>query len=85
MMFQKDRYPQNWFTEIRPHILERADNKCEQCGVENHAWIVRKIEDASQYIRMSDPQFEEEMYWHGKDYMVRPATLITRWIVGMKT
>jgi hypothetical protein len=31
------RYPSNWKTEIRPRILARAGNKCEQCGVENYA------------------------------------------------
>lgn len=30
-------YPPNWKTEIRPRILARAQNKCEQCGVENYA------------------------------------------------
>lgn len=35
-------YPSNWKTEIRPRILERANNCCERCGVRNHAWIVRK-------------------------------------------
>lgn len=34
-------YPSNWKTEIRPAILERADNKCEECGVENHRLIHR--------------------------------------------
>lgn len=31
------KYPSNWKTEIRPAILKRANNKCEFCGVENHA------------------------------------------------
>lgn len=31
------KYPANWKTEIRPAILERAKNKCEQCGVPNYA------------------------------------------------
>lgn len=31
------RYPQNWATEIRPSILERAGNRCERCSVPNHA------------------------------------------------
>lgn len=35
-------YPANWFTEIRPRILERAGNCCEACGVPNHAMIWRK-------------------------------------------
>ena len=28
-------YPKNW-KEIRQRILERAQNRCEFCGVENH-------------------------------------------------
>lgn len=35
------RYPPNWKTEIRPRILERAQNKCEWCGVRNESIIVR--------------------------------------------
>lgn len=31
----KHRYPSNW-KDIRKDILERAGNKCEFCGVENH-------------------------------------------------
>lgn len=34
-------YPPNWKTEIRPAILQRAENKCEDCGVENHRLIHR--------------------------------------------
>jgi len=30
-------YPANWKTEIRPAILERANNCCEFCGVHNYA------------------------------------------------
>ena len=30
------KYPKNWKTEIRPRILERAQNKCESCGAENY-------------------------------------------------
>jgi hypothetical protein len=36
------RYPKNWKTEIRPAILQRAQNKCEgspkfpECRAENH-------------------------------------------------
>jgi hypothetical protein len=36
-------YPKNWKSEIRPAILERANNKCEFCGVENHIAIFRGI------------------------------------------
>jgi len=36
-----NEYPDSWFTEIRPRILLRADNKCEECGVENAAYGYR--------------------------------------------
>lgn len=29
-------YHKNWKTEIRPAILSRANNSCEQCEVENY-------------------------------------------------
>lgn len=35
------KYPKNWKSEIRPSILRRAGNKCEWCGVKNHAEGVR--------------------------------------------
>lgn len=30
-------YPKNWFTEIRPAVLKRANNRCENCGVHNYS------------------------------------------------
>lgn len=30
------KYPPNWKTEIRPRILERANNCCEECEAENY-------------------------------------------------
>lgn len=32
----KNRYPKNW-KEIRQKILDRADNCCEGCGVQNYS------------------------------------------------
>lgn len=44
-------YPSNWKTEIRPAILERANNCCEFCGVENGRLIHRygKKQDEWRY------------------------------------
>ncbi len=33
-------YPPDW-KDIRARILARAHDKCELCGVINHAWVVR--------------------------------------------
>lgn len=30
-------YPKNWKKEIRPAILKRANNRCEECGLQNHS------------------------------------------------
>lgn len=35
----KARYPKDWKL-IRMQVLQRADNKCEFCGVENHTMRV---------------------------------------------
>lgn len=40
----RGRYPTNW-KEIRAAILERADNKCEFCGIENYA-----VRDGSRVV-----------------------------------
>lgn len=54
MPFQRERYPENWFTEIRPAIMERAgerrgpsgaiiqEARCEWCGVRNHSQVWRE-------------------------------------------
>lgn len=33
----RTRYPKNW-KQIRAAILDRAGNRCEFCGVENHTY-----------------------------------------------
>lgn len=43
-------YPPNWKTEIRPRILARAKNCCEECGVENHRIIKRHENGKWEYI-----------------------------------
>lgn len=34
-------YPKNWKSEIRPRILSRAGDRCEECGVPNRQLIYR--------------------------------------------
>lgn len=33
------RYPPNWKKEIVPSVLMRADNRCEECGLENGSFV----------------------------------------------
>ncbi|MCP1386436.1 hypothetical protein [Runella salmonicolor] len=48
-------YPKNWFTELRPAVLDRAKHACENCLVPNHA-VVRWDSRSKKFIR-----YENEM------------------------
>lgn len=41
MPIDYSKYPPDWFTRIRPDILERANNCCENCNVPNYKVILR--------------------------------------------
>ncbi len=30
-------YPTNWFSELRPAVLARAEHRCENCGLPNYS------------------------------------------------
>lgn len=52
MPIDYSKYPPNWKTEIVPRILDRADHKCEFCGVENKAKLTSIpfwIKDITRY------------------------------------
>lgn len=52
MPIDYSKYPDNWKSEIRPRILERAENRCEFCNVENHEFVFRGLwhnEEVYQY------------------------------------
>ena len=33
------KYPKNWLSEIRPRIMKRAENKCEECGLVHNSTV----------------------------------------------
>lgn len=39
----RGRYPANWDTEIRPAILSRASDRCEQCKAKNGETVCREM------------------------------------------
>lgn len=39
------KYPPNWKYEIRPRILKRSKNCCEECGLLNHSTAISFKED----------------------------------------
>lgn len=45
------KYPSNWLSEIRPRILQRANNCCERCGYENSIDVISfKFEGKTTWI-----------------------------------
>lgn len=64
-------YHPEWKTRIRPDILKRADNKCECCGVENKAKILRgDWNDIECYQDMQGNIFDANTSkWIGDDYL----------------
>lgn len=49
MPIDYSEYPQNWLTEIRPAVLKRANDLCEDCGAPNHKFIYRPISGSSAW------------------------------------
>ena len=58
-------YPPNWKTEIRPAILKRANHKCENCGVPNHAVGFRDEQGAFNSTRGN---IVHDLAGHGLSY-----------------
>ena len=54
----KGRYPKNW-KEIREQILERAGNRCEFCGVENHTYRLNEKTGKMAYIVLTIAHMNE--------------------------
>lgn len=48
--FYPERYPDNWDAISKRIRFERANNRCEECGVENGAFIIRSTVDSVRYI-----------------------------------
>jgi hypothetical protein len=48
------KYPTDWKTVIRPAILKRSGDCCENCGVRNHKMIRRSKINGANYIYIED-------------------------------
>jgi hypothetical protein len=41
MPIDYNKYPPNWLSEIRPRIMKRANNACEECGAPHGSFVYR--------------------------------------------
>lgn len=46
------KYNTNWFTEIRPAALQRANHRCENCGVKDR--IIGYRDQSGRFIECDD-------------------------------
>jgi len=53
------KYPPDWRSEIVPRILERAENKCERCGLENRQHVFR----VPLQIQGLDARYKRKIIW----------------------
>lgn len=58
-------YPKNWKTEIRPAVLKRANNCCEECFVPNHELIYRSIKGKSDWLLAPEGHMVDSMALDG--------------------
>lgn len=62
MTFDPKQYPANW-KAIRAHILERAQGKCETCGLADRCLIIRSSKDGAKYLVLRD----DDIFYHGDE------------------
>lgn len=60
------KYPTNWKTEIRPYVLNRAENKCEWCGLDNGQIVYRCRVNKTMYWL----QNKEDIYKYGLEKVI---------------
>lgn len=49
------RYPPNWKTEIVPAVLLRANNCCENCGLENKSMVFSvRVDGKAQWFKTKE-------------------------------
>jgi hypothetical protein len=73
MPIDYSRYPDNW-GEIRSAILQRAGNRCEECGVANHARVVRLKSD--KYLWAETHNLSYWLLFDPNDYTPTPTKII---------
>lgn len=65
MPIDYSEYPPNWKTEIRPAVLARANNCCEDCGAPNHQLIYRLEKGKSDWALAPEGHEADAMFIDG--------------------
>lgn len=65
------KYHPDWHTKIRPAVLERANNCCEECRVKNKTYVFRGIWEGQKVFQTNNGDlFKEsgELIMHNSEY-----------------
>lgn len=75
MPMNRKLYPPDW-EEISARLKDEVGQKCEECGVPNHEWIHRKLDDPKIWISALDEAGEAEWYWNHEQYTHEPIQVV---------
>lgn len=78
----KKRYPANWKTEIRPKILARANNCCENCGVPNKSLLIYRNNKLDDIVKPNDFTYDLHKY-SGKSWTTCENGKLIRYRVAL--
>lgn len=79
MPIDYSKYPSNWKTEIRPAILERAQDCCEVCGLSNGETVYSvKVESRSVWFQVVSDALRASgaPYLHGHEHLVKTVKVV---------
>jgi len=68
------RYPKDW-KQIRERILERAKNRCEECGVKNHSLGYR--DSAGTFYEEDGERFIPDSVFDGNGKLIKIVLTIS--------
>ena len=75
MPMKRELYPVDW-EEIAAKLKDEVGQKCEECGVPNHEWIHRRLDNPAVWISALDEAGEAEWYWNVEQYTEEPIQVI---------
>ncbi len=75
MPMNRKLYPPDW-EELTARLKDEVGQKCEECGVPNHAWILRRLENPKLWILAFGDEADAELYWNGEEYTENPIQIV---------
>lgn len=75
MPMNRKLYPPDW-EQLSARLKDEVGQKCEECGVPNHAWIFRRLETPKIWMLAYGDEADAELYWNGEEYTENPIQVV---------